>query len=652
MARICVLLLAALAAALGVLPAAAQARAGELRGAWMGAGYGRDWSAIMRSLHENGFNALFPNLCTGGAAWYPSKVLPAAAGATKGRDELAEAVKAAKQHGIELHVWRINWMTEGIPADVLKQYEKDGRLMRNAKGQLVRDDPEDPLKMDWLCPSHPANRSLEKEAMLEVARKYDVAGLQFDYMRFPSRSYCFCDHCKEQFTRDTGLKPERWPDDVMQGGKLGQQYEEWRWGLQTSLVREISQEAHRIKPEVKVSLAAWPDLEVARHGVLQDWPAWVKNGSLDFICFRDYAQEAGRVSALLAPDVDLIAGAIPIYAGLGAFQLKEARALISQIAASREAGADGFVAFAYASGDLSQWLPEIHLAAADTDPDPMPHWSPPVSLHFSGPALDPSFSGRQVKMGAPLSVDIKLGEAVEIEDTAGLAQAASVLSRAAGSRQPMESYDTASGAPRPNAGYRLSGQVVVEDPQGRQLAKLAVFESDQQYSRTMTFSAPRGRFRFAIYGKEQLASDRIRAFVTRGPVLTGVAGAPPPASRDQAEVQTPKQVHAELARVFSSLPNPLAPTQLEGAARVVRIHATGSGGGDWWVRLGEGKCVSGEGVPEHPDLTIDGSAQDLLSVVQRRSDPRTLWAKWRLTVAGDFSLVGKLLQLLGLDPEL
>jgi uncharacterized lipoprotein YddW (UPF0748 family) len=642
-----VLLLLGVTLSLATLPAAAESRKGELRGAWMRSGYNRGWPAIMKSLQENGFNALFPNLFTGGAAWYPSKVLPPAAGATKGRDELALAAKAAKQYGIELHVWRINWMTEGIPPDVLKQYEKDGRLMRNTRGQLVRDDPQDSLKMDWLCPSNPANRKLEKDAMLEVVRKYDIAGIQFDYMRFPRRDYCFCDHCKEQFTQDTGIKPGHWPDDVVQGGMYGTQYEEWRWGLQTSLVKEISTEAHRLKPNLRVSLAAWPNAAIAHHWVLQDWPAWVKNGSLDFICFMDYADSSTQVAQMLAPDVDLIAGAIPIYAGLGAFMLKDPAALIDQIKASRQAGADGFVAFAYGSGDLEKWLPRIHTAVADTDPNPMPHWSPPARFEFSGPALDAPFTARQVKAGASLRVDVKLGKAIDSEDDGGLAQAARVPSHATTKRQPMPDHTVVPNGPTTGTSYSLSGEVVIEDANGLPLAKLALFDAGRQLARSFTFTAPTGPFRLAIYGAEQDAAEHIRDFVARGPLLTGLteAPAPAPAPQPQAEL-TPEQAHGELARLCAALPARAKPEQLAGMNGAVLLHATGPGGGDWWLRLADGKCTSGEGALDNPQLTVTGSAQDLLAVAQAQADAFALWTSGRIAVAGDFALMTKLMALL------
>jgi uncharacterized lipoprotein YddW (UPF0748 family) len=533
----CRLLIPALMLLLGLaLPAGAQSRRGEMRGAWMGEGYHRDWPAIMKSLKDNGFNALFPNFCTGDLAYYPSKVLPVAPGADPGRDELAEAIRAAKQYGIELHVWRINWALHGVPEEIIAQLERAGRLQRNAKGQLGRQDPD--VGVDWLCPSNPENRKLEKEAMLELVRNYDIAGVQFDYMRFPSGDYCFCDHCKDQFQKDTKVTVSHWPQEVQEGGPLHEQWQAWRRGLITSLAEEISEECHRIKPHIFVSLAAWPDLEAAYNEVGQDWTSWVKAGVLDFVCPMDYTESKDElVNQQLGPQLKRVGGTIPLYAGLGAFLMKSPAPLIEQVQAARELGADGFVAFAY-GGDFDQWLPQMRATVTAAEPNPMPHWSPPARFSFKGPAAapllqreGPSASAWQVISGMQLEIELTLGLAppsAASGESEGAAQAASVLRQASETRKPMASYEEAPPALAPSEQPRISGRVVMENPSGLTLAVLGAFEGEMGVMRTLRAAAPEGPFRVAVYGAV-VTGDQRREFVTRSVLLTGrreQAGAP------------------------------------------------------------------------------------------------------------------------------
>ena len=514
------------------LPASAQSRRGEMRGAWMGDGYNRDWPAIMKSLKENGFNALFPNLCVGAMSYYPSKVMIPAPGGTPGRDELAEAVKAAKQNGIELHLWRINWALWGVPKDTLDKLEAEGRLQRNAQGKLGRDDPD--VTTDWLCPSNPENRKLEKEAMLEAVRNYDLAGIQFDYMRFPNGNYCYCDHCKAQFQKDAKVTVSRWPEEVQEGGPYLEQWRAWRRGLITSLATEISEECHRIKPNIFVSLASWPSLDDAYNQVAQDWTSWVKKGILDFVCPMDYTDNKDDlVNNQLTGQLDRVRGTIPIYPGLGAFLMKSSSQLADQIEATRDLGADGFLAFAYFSGDFDKWLPDLHATVTSSDPNPMPHWAPLTRFAFKGPAITgdqkDSSTLRIVTAGARFEVSVAIGIALvrpSSDEQAGAEQAAAVLRQAANQRLPGSSYDPAVSEPLPpEQGPWISGRVVAERPDGDTLSVLGAFEGEMGLPSTFRAFAPEGPFRIAVYGTAPLAGGK-RDFVSRSVLLTGVRPAP------------------------------------------------------------------------------------------------------------------------------
>jgi len=672
-------------------PGWAQSRKGELRGAWMGEGYGRDWPAIMKSLKENGFNALFPEMCTGGAAFYPSKVLPVAPGAAQGRDELAEAVKAAKQYGIELHVWRINWVLFYCPPDVLARYEREGRLMRNAEGKLAREDPtiSSDFMVDWLCPSQPANRKLEKEAMLELVRKYDIAGIHFDYMRYPKPDYCYCEHCRAEFEKSLGKQVERWPQDVLEGGPYAERYADWRRGLETSLVSEISEEAHRIKPGIFVSLAAWPDLSVARNRVLQDWPAWVQAGALDFICFMDYTVKADELRKRLASHRQLIHGQIPVYAGLGSFLMKDPETLIDQIQLARSEAADGFLAYAYDRGDLDKWLPKLRETVTAADPNPMPHGGPPAVFAFQqgsaprtlkdprgperaaplpspGPAAAKPANLERMLAGERLRVELTIGtppgETTE-EEPNGAYEAASVLRRATETRQPTTSYEPGPDViGSPDSAPRLSGRVVVETPSGDVLASLAVFDSDLGIKRTLTFLVPEGRCRIAAYGAESFEGKQ-RDFVVRGPLLIGVRAeelsTPAPGGAKEAAPEASSVLEGQVDALLAGAVLQLNAADLSALTGSLQLKLTGEGGGDWWIRIGEGKAQWGRGVVETPtqqgsaaplpSCTVTSSTQDCLALGRREADASELWDSGRVTVTGDLSFVQRMAALLGLS---
>jgi len=617
------------------LPAFAQSRRGELRGVWIESGWDHDWPQITQSLADNGFNALFANFSTGDAAFYPSTVLTRAQGGSPGGDELAAAASAARQHNLELHVWRINLALLSSSDESIQELEAAGRLQRNHLGQLGRDDPE--VGVDWLCPSHPENRRLEREAAVEIVRDYDVAGLHLDYLRFPKWNYCFCDRCKARFQRENSVHVQAWPDDVLSGGPQADRWQAWRRALLTDLAEEISDEVRRAKPDAFVSLAAWPDLDAARDDVAQEWPAWVSAGLLDFVCPMDYSRDSEEVSRLLSAQAEATRGVVPLYAGLGAFRLDSASALIDQIEVSREAGADGFVVFSYSAAGLADWLPELSATVTASPPAPMPHHSPPARIDLAGPAVAPPASGRRVIGGAELQIHLSIGGpssvSSEEETGEGAAQAASILRRATDARAPVTSYDSAPGLPSGlGEEERISGRVVVETPAGLARATLSAFDSDLPVTRDLRLLAPEGPFRLAVYGSLSLADGERHDFVVRSPLLTGMT-----------EEEMPEDTHAALDRIWSGICSWPEIQRLLDRETTVQIAATGPSGGQWWLRTAGGRCESGAGAVENPDLTFQASAEDLLAVLRGEADMSVLWNTGRLTVSGDLSLLQSLM---------
>lgn len=338
-----------------------------VRATWMSDRGGRDWGAVLGGLAKHGFTKILPCMSTGGTALYESEVLPWVAprgrdgSAGERRDELDLCLRAARSTGVEVHVWRINWAMWRTPQERIDGFVRDGRVQLNPEGKPA---PEAGQGSHWMCPSDPRNREIEKRAMLELVARDGVAGIHFDYMRFPGRQFCFCPRCRSLFEEQTGAKDVKCPEDVHGTGwhDKGPWVLAWanfRRSLITSLVKEISEEARRVKPGVKVSLASWASTWGALRDSGQDWFRWVENGWLDFICPMDYNPDTECVRRAVQQQVAFVQGKVPVYAGLGAFLLQSPQELVAQIRASRASGASGFCTFSYDMPGFEEWLPEV-----------------------------------------------------------------------------------------------------------------------------------------------------------------------------------------------------------------------------------------------------------------------------------------------------
>ncbi|MGC9318011.1 MAG: family 10 glycosylhydrolase, partial [Armatimonadota bacterium] len=288
----------------------------EMRGAWMGFPTDdTDWEAIMAELEAANFTALFPNMCNPGAAVYRSKYLPQ----ITETDQMAACLEAARRHGIEVHVWRGNWQVYRAAEEVIDRFADEGRFVLSVEQAMGEEELDTRYRWSrrWLDPSDERNRQLEINAMVELVEKYHPDGIHYDFMRYPSARYCYCDRCRTKFEEWADVRVEQWPEDCWEGGRYLELYRDWRRHLQTSLVAELRERLLAIDPELQISLAARASVTGAPENDAQDWITWSREGYLDFLCPMNYTGDVEVFRNKLEPQMDLVGGVLPVYAGIG-----------------------------------------------------------------------------------------------------------------------------------------------------------------------------------------------------------------------------------------------------------------------------------------------------------------------------------------------
>lgn len=318
--------------------AAQQPLAGEFRAFWCHSAFGvkgMSWEEAIHRLADNGFTAILPNLLWGGVAYYPSQVLPVAPEVARQGDQLAQCLDACRKHGLQIHVWKVNWNLGSAPKDFVDRLRRENRLQADARGQ------EEP----WLCPSHPENQKLEVDSLLEIVRRYPVDGIHFDYIRYPGGDYCLCSGCRERFARALGSPVQRWPQDVLKDGAQRQAWLEWRRTNITSVVEAVSKQARAVQPKIRISAAVFRNWPMDRDHVAQDWKLWCDRGYLDFVCPMDYTASNAQFENWVRKQKTWT-GQTPCYPGIGAWELTPDR-VIGQIQLTRQLQTKGFVLFNY-----------------------------------------------------------------------------------------------------------------------------------------------------------------------------------------------------------------------------------------------------------------------------------------------------------------
>ncbi|MCK5849414.1 MAG: family 10 glycosylhydrolase [Kiritimatiellae bacterium] len=321
---------------------------------------GMNWNESVKRLAENGFTAIIPSMLWSGAAYYESRVLSVAPEVKTKGDQVSQCVSACKEYGLDCHVWKICWnMGSRDIGGFPEKMKKAGRIQISSSGK--------PLDR-WLCPSHPANRKLEVESLLEVVTGYGVTGIHLDYIRYPGEDYCFCGGCRGRFEKVIGRKIKNWPADA-RDGKLRGRWLEFRRDNITSLVAEISKKARLVKPGIKISAAVFPNWTSARDNIGQDWKTWCDKRYVDFVCPMNYRASKSWFENTVAQQ-KVWSGKTPCYPGIGLSTWTTGDSislLLDQIKITRRLQMNGFVIFKYGASEARDIVPLCGLGITDRD---------------------------------------------------------------------------------------------------------------------------------------------------------------------------------------------------------------------------------------------------------------------------------------------
>jgi NAD(P)-dependent dehydrogenase (short-subunit alcohol dehydrogenase family)/acyl dehydratase/putative sterol carrier protein len=110
---------------------------------------------------------------------------------------------------------------------------------------------------------------------------------------------------------------------------------------------------------------------------------------------------------------------------------------------------------------------------------------------------------------------------------------------------------------------------------------------------------------------------------------------------DMLDALTPKQGEQAptqsmtVSSVFEHITEAFQADKAAGVDVVFQYRISGPGGGDWNVTVKDGRCEAGEGVHPNPTTTIFMSAEDFLSLMQRKLNAMQAYTSGKLKIQGD-----------------
>jgi uncharacterized lipoprotein YddW (UPF0748 family) len=279
---------------------------------------------------------------------------------TDDHDPLAEAVDACHRHGLKIHAWFINHNWRTPPQDLIDEFSAADRWQVAPDGQDRVWEGGD--RVYWVNPSDPRNVELQADMMAEVAREYDVDGVHFDYIRYENYSGSYGNADRARFERDTGVTAQKWPADVLRKprGRLHAEFLEWRVQQVNNVVEACSRAVRASDADCRLSAAVYPAWPAHRLIVAQDWPHWLREGWIDFVCPMNYDAPSyyGRHERRVIAQREA-AGEYPLYSGIGAWLQPGVIDVADQIVTDRRNGADGVLFFSLTEEFATEVLPKL-----------------------------------------------------------------------------------------------------------------------------------------------------------------------------------------------------------------------------------------------------------------------------------------------------
>ncbi|MGB9620622.1 MAG: glycoside hydrolase family 10 protein, partial [Armatimonadota bacterium] len=271
-------------------------------------------------------------------------------------DPLGVILEEARKVGIQVHAWinaNYTWdsSTPPISPEHIVNKHPDW-LMRTDRNELTMTGGAD-VEGAYTCPANPEFREFLKNVYLDVATHYDVDGVHFDFIRYPSPRYCYCDHCLAAFKQymDGRITPERREELSYSTDRIAytlafpRQWDRFRREQINSIVYSVYDAVKAVRPGMVVSASVFPDYSDAFSRRFQDWKRWAGDGKIDMLFPMAYVKSTGRFAELIEDAVSSC-GRVPVVAGIGAWQIPP-ESTVEKIRKARELGAAGFCLFSY-----------------------------------------------------------------------------------------------------------------------------------------------------------------------------------------------------------------------------------------------------------------------------------------------------------------
>ncbi len=276
----------------------------EFRGTWLARNSLSSKEVLAKaldSLAANNFNTAFINVWSRGYPLWKSDVFFRETGkyidpTYQGRDVLAEAIAEGHKRGIHIEAWFeygfVGGWTGNQPVGV------KGPIFVTHTDWVARKD--DGTEIDnsnfyWMIHTKPEVQNFLIEMCTEIARNYDVDGIELDRIRYSSLQYGYDPYTDSLYRAQNGGSAP--PANVSDTSWI-----RWRANNLNEFMVRARDSIKAINPHINISNA--PSLYsssgyTSYFSFCQDWIGWLHDGSVDNVQVQSYVGNSNSFSAIL-----------------------------------------------------------------------------------------------------------------------------------------------------------------------------------------------------------------------------------------------------------------------------------------------------------------------------------------------------------------
>ncbi len=230
--------------------------------------------------------------------------------------------------------------------------------------------------------ANPEVRQYLLKLYTEIVTRYNVDGLQLDYIRYPfqdpgaGRIYGYGKAARAQFQQINGVDPL----SILPGDRdLWQKWTAFRTQQVDSFVSEVSQQLRQKRPNLILSVAVFPLPELERiQKIQQHWEVWARRGDIDLIVPMTYALDTARFQRLAQPWIaSKQLGSTLLIPGIRLLSLPTIGAF-DQLQLVRDLPVSGYALFAAENfnNEIYKVLSSTQGRVQHTTGEPIPHRQP------------------------------------------------------------------------------------------------------------------------------------------------------------------------------------------------------------------------------------------------------------------------------------